>query len=215
MTDGDLETFFALYREMRPAIVARLAAFRATGQGADEALFAELCFCLLAVQANARHADEAVRTLQREGLLLEGTAEAIAPYLRKVRFLHTKARWIVAARNLFRGPEGWTLRRRLDGHPSPQDARAWLADRVVGFQFKEASHFLRNIGRGEDLAILDRHILRGLVAFGVLADVPPSLSRARYLAVEAAMARFADDVGLPFAHLDLLLWSRETGEVFK
>ena len=41
--------------------------------------------------------------------------------------------------------------------------RNWLAENVKGYGLKEASHFIRNIGKSENkIAILDRHILRNL-----------------------------------------------------
>lgn len=38
--------------------------------------------------------------------------------------------------------------------------------------YKEASHFLRNVGFGEDVAILDRHILRNLERLAVIDEIP-------------------------------------------
>ncbi|MGI0148123.1 MAG: N-glycosylase/DNA lyase, partial [Thermoplasmata archaeon] len=63
--------------------------------------------------------------------------------------------------------------------------------------------------------ILDRHIMRNLIRHGVIASMPRSLTPKRYLAIEDVMDRFADDIGIPMAAIDLLLWSRETGEIFK
>ena len=103
----------------------------------------------------------------------------------------------------------------LEPFRSPREARAWLVAEVDGFGFKEASHFLRNIGRGEDLAILDRHILRNLIRHRVIGRMPRSLTPKRYLAIEARMRTFADQVGISLGILDLLWWSRQTGEIFK
>jgi thermostable 8-oxoguanine DNA glycosylase len=41
-----------------------------------------------------------------------------------------------------------------------------------GHGYKEAGHFLRNIGFDQDLAILDRHILKNLKKLGVIDSVP-------------------------------------------
>ena len=79
---------------------------------------------------------------------------------------------------------------------------------------KEASHFLRNIGKGENLAILDRHVLKNLIRLQVI-DYPKTLSKRVYLEIEDKMKDFSNKVSIPLAHLDLLLWSLETGEVFK
>jgi N-glycosylase/DNA lyase len=85
---------------------------------------------------------------------------------------------------------------------------------VKGMGWKEASHFLRNIGY-RDLAILDRHILRNLKLHGVIRSYPASLTPKRYLAIEKAFERFASAVGIPMDELDLLFWSRETGTILK
>lgn len=74
---------------------------------------------------------------------------------------------------------------------------------------------MRNIGRGEDLAILDRHILRNLLRHRVIGRMPKSLTPKRYLAIEARLRKFAETVGVSVGVLDLLWWSRQTGEIFK
>jgi N-glycosylase/DNA lyase len=80
---------------------------------------------------------------------------------------------------------------------------------------KEASHFLRNIGLGEDLAILDRHILKNLQFLGIIDRIPNNLSAKRYAEIEAKMKTLAHRLQIPMSHLDLVLWFRETREIFK
>ncbi len=92
--------------------------------------------------------------------------------------------------------------------------RDWLIANINGLGRKEAAHFLRNIGyRG--LAILDRHILRNLMYHGVLRSMPTSLTPARYSIIEGLVRQFAVDIGIDMDELDLLFWSRETGEIRK
>jgi len=43
---------------------------------------------------------------------------------------------------------------------SAKEAREYLVDHVKGLGFKESSHFLRNIGFSDKVAIIDRHVLR-------------------------------------------------------
>lgn len=86
---------------------------------------------------------------------------------------------------------------------------------VKGMGYKEASHFLRNIGFADDLAILDRHILKNLKIFGIIEEIPKSLSKKKYLEIEEKMRNLANEVNIPLSHLDLLFWSKETGEIFK
>ena len=80
--------------------------------------------------------------------------------------------------------------------------------------WKEASHFLRNIGH-RNLAILDRHILRNLVRAGVLHRLPKTLTAKRYLLIEEKFKDFAERMDIPMDELDLLFWSMETGEILK
>ena len=41
------------------------------------------------------------------------------------------------------------------------------------------------------------------------------VTRARYLSTEERLRRFADDLGVDFDELDLVLWSLKTGEILK
>src|SRR5207249_2810081 len=94
------------YKAKRPAIEARLEDFRRAGRLADERLFEELCFCIVAVQSKARASDAAVAALRETELLWSGEAAEIAAFLRhRTRFHNHKAAYIVRARDrLF--PEG-------------------------------------------------------------------------------------------------------------
>ena len=212
----DLTSLRVEYEAKQSAIEARLETFRKTGRKSDERLFEELCFCIVAVQSKARASDAAVIALRKSRLLWSGRPEEIAAFLRRrTRFHNHKADFIVRARErFFPGGDG-ALAEILDSFPSSKDARDWLVREVHGIGLKEASHFLRNTGRGEDLAILDRHILRNLVRHGVLRRLPRTLTPTRYLAIERRVERFSGEIGIPMAALDLLFWSRETGEIFK
>jgi len=170
-------------------------------------------FCILAIQTSAHRSDAAVRGLTANGLLWRGSQREIAAFLRsRVRFHNHKAAYLVAARDRFFGggdPISGLIR------SAPNESRQWLVRTIDGIGYKEASHFLRNVGRGEGFAILDRHILKNLVHHGVIRGIPTSLTAKRYLAIEEMVRAFADAVRIPMAAIDLLFWSRETGEVFK
>ncbi len=212
----DLDALRAEYDAKRPVIESRLEEFRRTGALPDERLFEELCFCMVAVQSNARRSDAAVAGLRDVGLLWSGGPGEIAEFLRhRTRFHNHKAAFIVGARERFFPDGAARLSETLRSFRSSRDMRAWLVREVHGLGLKEASHFLRNTGRGEDLAILDRHILRNLIRHGVLRRPPRTLTANRYLEIEARMERFSQAVGIPMAALDLVFWSRETGEIFK
>ncbi|MFQ5919338.1 MAG: DNA lyase [Thermoplasmata archaeon] len=208
----------ALYRKRRDEIAARLREFRAIWrEGNDEDLFAEMVFCMCAVQTSARVSDQAARRLRESGLLLRGSRRRVREVLRGgyVRFHETKSGWIVGARRRFMEPNP-SLRRKLEGLASqPPVLRDWLEGEVPGLGPKEASHYLRNIGLGENLAILDRHILHNLQELRVIEALPPSLTRSRYRAIERDLQAFCERMAIPVGHMDLLLWAKETGFVFK
>ena len=65
------------------------------------------------------------------------------------------------------------------------------------------------------MAILDRHILKNLVNYGAIDTIPKTLSKSKYLEIEQKMQNFSKNIGIPIAELDLLFWSKETGEIFK
>jgi N-glycosylase/DNA lyase len=107
------------------------------------------------------------------------------------------------------------LKEKILSFKNSLEAREWLAKNIKGFGMKEASHFLRNIGMGSDLAILDVHILSNLQALGVIDEVPKSITDKIYLEIESKVRYFSKLVSIPMDELDLLLWSEETGIIFK
>jgi N-glycosylase/DNA lyase len=204
-----------LYRERKDAIQKRLAEFRQVTQWKDEEVFAELCFCLLTPQSSAKVCWEAVTALKKQSLLLKGQPPELLPFLRSVRFSESKAKYIVEARNMFSKDGNLQLKSQITSFYNPFELREWLVENVKGLGYKEASHFLRNIGLGEGFAILDRHILRNLNQLGVIPEIPTTITKKRYLEIEEKLRRFATEIDIPMADLDLLFWSKETGWIFK
>ncbi len=216
MNSDKTDDILAFHRAQKEKIDARLADFRRIwSEGSDRDLFAELAFCILTPQSRARTCWPAVERLRGCDLLFAGSSDEILEKLSNVRFKERKASYIVAARNQFTRDGRLRVRSVLEGFESPFALREWLVENVMGLGYKEAGHFLRNVGLGEDLAILDRHILKNLVLLGVIDEVPASLTKKRYLEIERRMIEFSKKTGIPMGHLDLLLWSKETGEIFK
>ena len=202
-----------LYKPIKSQIILRLQEFMTLWEkGSDDDLFRELAFCLLTPQSRARICWKAVQRLERKCLLLEGESSDVMIELTGVRFSQKKSEYICQAQRMF---SNGLLRSTLVGFSNPHSAREWLVSNVRGLGYKEASHFLRNIGLGEDLAILDRHILKNLHLLGVIEFVPSSMGRRAYLDIEQKMRGFSEQIGIPMGHLDLLLWYKEAGEVFK
>ena len=208
-----MQELMDLYTPVKGQIEARWGEFRHIWETAsDEDLFRELVFCLLTPQSKARTCWKAVQRLDRKCMMSTGGSSEIQEELVGVRFNRRKADYICRARLMFCET---SLRATVAGFASPATAREWLVENVMGLGYKEASHFLRNIGLGEDLAILDRHILKNLVLLGVIDEVPGSPTKRIYLEIEKKMEAFSRKAEIPMGQLDLLLWYKEAGEVFK
>lgn len=211
-----MEKIRAAHRARRPEIRARLAEFAEVWRSAgDERLWEEMVFCIFTAGASARmglNSVEAVRPL-----LARGTHEELAGALTsRHRYPRSRSGYVVVTREYLEGECGMRLRERLDSFADPLGRRDWLARTrgIKGLGYKESSHFLRNVGlRG--YAILDKHILRCLAEVGVIESPDPPATRARYLATEERLRRFAVDVKIDFDELDLVLWSLKTGEILK
>ncbi len=206
----------AILTSIQDEIQSRLQEFDSVLQTEDdEGVFAELVFCILTPQSKARSCWAAVERLRKNNLLLAGTEDQIIKELTGVRFKYKKAGYVTEARNMFLIDDNLFIKSRISRFSDVYDARDWLVRNVKGIGYKEASHFLRNIGIGADLAILDRHILKNLILLQVIKEVPSSLSRRRYLEIEEGMKELSEKTKIPMSHLDLVLWYKEAGEVFK
>ncbi len=205
-----------IYLLKKEEIISRLKEFEQNRlQKSDEEIFGELAFCLLTPQSRAKSCWDAIVTMKEEQLLVKGPVDRIRKSLRCVRFHNKKAEYIVAARKLFLTNGRISIKPLLDKFTDTYECREWLVMNIKGLGYKEAGHFLRNMGLGEKLAILDRHILRNLSQFRVIDEIPHSLGKAKYLQIEKKMLEFSRQIGIPMSHLDLLWWYKETGEIFK
>ena len=151
-------------------------------------------------------------------ILLTGSEKELQERARKhrVRFWRLRPAYIHCTREHLKESCGLKLRELLDSFTDPLARRDFLAKnrQVKGLGYKETSHFLRNIGF-HGYAILDKHIVNSLREMGVIGRKLKPTTRKGYLAIEKKLARFAEEIGIDMDHLDLLLWSRKTGEILK
>ena len=181
----------------------------------DNAVYEELCFCILTPQSSAKQAMKCIKLLKENGLLHNGSALKKEKFVKNVRFFRTKAKRLEEVQKIFPAHK---VKKILIENGLPNDTkkcREFLVNEVNGYGMKEASHFLRNIGFGEEIAILDRHILKNLVKCGVIKEVPKTLNVKTYLEIEEKMEKFCKKNKIDFAELDLIFWSNETGDVLK
>ncbi len=212
-----MQELINFYSEKKQEIKSRLQEFSKLRGASDERLFYELCFCIMAVQTSGVRSWRTAESLRRNKFFERG--QRPEKFLREgyIRFHNNKSKHLLEMRAKF--PE---ILRALKGASSMasgiksiEEMREWLVQNVKGVGWKEDSHFLRNIGRTRELAILDRHILRNMNRFGFANGIPKSLTKNKYLELEQNFIKMAHKFEMKPAELDLLLWARETGFVFK
>ena len=214
----NIDRLLKTHGERGKEIRSRLREFRDVWRTASDArLWEELVFCIFTAGASAKmglRSVEALRPLLQSGAHHEMTSALIAAGAH--RFPNARPGYVVVTRNYLRESCSMRLRERLLSYRSPIERRDWLAQepRVKGIGYKEASHYLRNIGF-KDYGILDKHIVRSLYELKVIDSPKPPTSRGKYLETEGKMRQFARRTQINFDELDLLLWSMKTGEILK
>lgn len=203
-------THAARGREIR----ARLAEFREIWkEGSDERLWEEMVFCFFTGGCSAKMGLRSVEAVRP--LLTAGTREDLARALTGVhRYPNARSGYIVASRDFLQKDCGMNLRAKLESFGDPQERRDWLVREIKGLGYKEASHYLRNIGL-PGYGILDKHVLRCMAELKLIEDPKPPNSRSRYLTIETTLKKFADQIKIDFDEMDLVLWSIKTGEILK
>ena len=194
-----------LYEQSQTAITDRLADFARVPRAK---YFYEMAYCILTPQSKAEGAEKAIAELS-DANFFASPFDSSAILRKYVRFHNTKSERLIAIAHSFGVAD-----EMLSSGILPAQERAWLVENVKGFGLKEASHFLRNIGR-RGLAILDRHILNRLAECGVIepdAKVQPAKN---YFAIEEKFLEFSCAVGISMDELDLLFWSANTGVIRK
>jgi N-glycosylase/DNA lyase len=194
------------FKSKKKDIRKRLKEFKELKKASKNKKFLELCYCLCTPLSNAKKVYGTICYSNRK-ILLEGTEKQVQKLLKgNCRFHNNKAKYIVQARDFIKN---------LDKLPKKgEEARELLIENVNGLGYKEASHFLRNIGY-KDLAILDGHIINSLFELGVFRNNKRPSNKNEYLQMEHEMKKFAKQINIKLDELDLLLWSNKTGEILK
>jgi len=210
------------YLEHRDEIEERLTEFEELRDSSNARWFQELVFVILSSQTSAEKAWNAAKELKKTDFLLEGSKDEVAKILagNEIQYEINKADYIVENREMLSQPtltnpeKEMKLKDKVD--PDNLDkSRRWLAENMKGMSWKGSSHFLRNIGYGNGFGIISSHILTNLVQLGAIEhpDQPSNLEE--YLEMEEEMQSLADKTDIDIKALDLVLWSMQTGEIFK
>ena len=190
------------------AVENRKQDFIRAGKSSPEVIYGELCFCILTANTSA---EMGIRTQEIIGLegFLNFDEETMRMRLKEARyrFYNVRSKFLVQSRWIVDElPHIVAMKDRIG-------ARDYLVNNLKGIGYKEASHFLRNVGVF-DFSILDKHILNM-----IRKEYPERKflvgSRKNYLETEKTILEFADSISLEPGILDLYLWKIATGKLLK
>ncbi len=195
-------------KEINNILQKRLKEFKEKSSKSKEEIFEELCFCILTANFNAEKSIKIQNHIKTGFITL--TEEKLRTELKKLghRFPNTRASYIVEARKYIS-----KIYQLIKTEKERSKIRDWLVKNIKGLGYKEASHFLRNIGF-EDIAIIDFHILDLLEKYNITKK-PKILSKKKYLEIENILFKISKETKTHLAELDLILWYIETKKVLK
>lgn len=204
------------YRERQDEIRMRLSAFEAVGtRGTDINLWEEMVFCFFTGGCSARMGMSALEAVKP--ILMTGGQDEFASALKGVhRYPNARSRYIVASRDFLLKHCDMKLRKKLHSFGCGLERRDWLVQEkgIKGLGYKEASHYLRNIGF-KGYAILDKHVLNCLTDLKIIDNPKPPNTRTRYLMIEDKLKQLTALTQIDLDELDLVLWSMKTGVILK
>lgn len=169
-------------------------------------LFSELCFCILTANYTA---EGGIRIQNVVNDFSKFSGKEISEILKKMghRFPNARAGYIELAK---------IRRKEVDNIGKIRNSlekREWLVKNIKGIGYKEASHFLRNIGV-MNVAIIDRHILNVLQEYNII-NKPKILNKKKYFEIEEILRKIAEKTKTEIGELDLYLWYMKTGKILK
>jgi len=186
----------------------RIKEFSSIKKSGTAKIFKELCFCIMTANCSAEKCIEVNDRIDK-GFLNLPEEELVNKFKEYgYRFPKIRAKYIVEARNYIS-----ELESIINSNIDEIKLREWVVKNVKGLGYKEASHFLRNIGY-KNLAIIDFHIVDLLVKYDLI-EKPKSMTKKKYLEIENVLKLIGGELRLDMAKLDLYLWYKETGKVLK
>ena len=179
----------------------------------DNRIFEELSFCIFTANASAEMGIKSVDAIR--SILIDGSAEDMTRRIEGIhRFSNVRPRYIVHSREHLKNLINFELKNKILSLKGKNELREFFVENVKGLAYKEASHFLRNIGF-KGYAILDKHIINSLHEFGILKTNDKPKNAKEYLEIEQKFIDFSKQAGIDVDELDLLLWSRKNGRILK
>src|SRR3972149_11587230 len=203
------------YHKKKSEIKGRLKEFRKTFKQPDEIIFQELVFCILTANASAQMGINSVNEIKN--VLLEGSVNDLRKGLKGRHTLwKVRAPYIFHTREYLKENFNFRIKEKIYSLKDRNRLRDFFASNkdIKGLGYKEASHFLRNIGF-KGYAIIDKHILNCLHEFQQINDPQRPKNKKQYIEIENIIRSFSENVGIDMDEMDLLLWSRKTGKILK
>jgi N-glycosylase/DNA lyase len=195
-----------LKKSIEESVKRRLKKFEKGKDLSKEEKFVELCFCILVANSSMEKTFKIWKRIGNEFLKL--SEEQLSQRLRELgyRFYNKRAEYIVEARNKI------NLLEKILKTKNEFEVREKLVENFRGIGWKEASHFLRNIGY-KNFAIIDRHVLRTLKDFRIVEKIPKSLNKKTYLDIEDKLREMANKLKISLAELDFYLFYISSGKI--
>jgi N-glycosylase/DNA lyase len=194
--------------KVKEIVDIRIKEFKELGNKSNIEIFKELCFCILTANFNAEKSIKIQKEIGNGFLTLPESVLAKKLKVLGHRYYNTRAKYIVEARKYMN-----SLKEIINSFNNKDNLREWLVKNIKGLGYKEASHFLRNIGY-TNFSILDFHIINILVKYGLIKK-PKTLTKKKYLEIEEILKEVAKKLNINLAELDLYLWYMETGKILK
>lgn len=194
--------------EINQSIQLKIREFSKIKDQTLDKIFGELCFCIMTANCSAK---KCIEVQAKIGVGFQNLAEEDLSQKLKMygyRFPNIRARYIVKAREFQK-----ELKEKVNENNNLKELREWVVKNIKGIGYKEASHFLRNIGY-TGFAIIDFHVIDLLVKFKLI-EKPKTLTKTKYLEIEALLSKIAEKLNLNLGELDLFMWYLETGKVLK
>jgi N-glycosylase/DNA lyase len=211
-----IEKVIEAHATRRGEIKRRLSEFEVIWEkGSDAQLWEEMVFCFFTGGCSAKMGLRSIDAVRP--FLSDGSQPEIASALAGVhRYPNARARYVFDSRNFLREHCNLELRKKLESFDCMLERRDWLVKEkgIKGLGYKEASHFLRNIGL-KGYAILDKHVLKCLAELKIIEAPKPPNNRSTYLRVEDKLRDLTERTKIDFDEMDLVLWSMKTGQILK
>ena len=142
----EINTLKKEYDLKKDKIKERLNDFKEIFNKGNKEIFEELCFCILTPNASARMGINAMNSLKP--ILYTGNLQDLQNALKRssYRYPNKRAEYILEVREFIKNELKFQLKEKILSFNNKEELREWLVNNIKGIAYKEASHYLRNIG---------------------------------------------------------------------